>query len=509
MALIALAGAFIFARPAATPGPVLRDFESYYAAGATWLAHGDPYSATIWSTEALVPGVIAARYELLPYVGPPMSLPLWALFSRLGFQTAAHLWAGVLVLAALAVVIATAVLLRRRDRWGITSLLLLAIAFGPLTSDLALGQVAIVAFAALLVTTILVASKYWSAGVATAIAAAVQPNLTLSLFATVENRRTVIVLGAACAMFFAFCLQASGGMRGLLHYFWVLHDHLGAERYAVIQLTPTAIAYGLGLQQNVSSLIGTTVTAGAVLIGFHCVTSRAYHRTAKLALLCALLPFVVPFFHEHDLIIVFFPAAACAVWSGGPLRAVTAFAVVLVAVDWLGIAQRPDGTLQASLLALSTICALAIMPLRQAQGDTNNTEGDTKKAHDNTDVMLTSSKHRNKFNAALRQAQGNTGNARGDTDLRMQLLPLLVIPLIVLCGFLAARHPAPVWPDAMRALPSRVHNLSAAEAWHLELACSGLIQVDAFWALLRSLSLLGCALLVLICAKVCRARSNA
>ncbi|MBC5828620.1 MAG: DUF2029 domain-containing protein [Candidatus Eremiobacteraeota bacterium] len=495
---------------------MLRDFESYYAAGATWLAHGDPYSAAIWPREALVPGVIATRYELLPYVGPPMSLPLWALFSRLSFQTAGRLWAGVLVLAALAAVIATAVLLQRRDRWSIISLLLLAIGFGPLTSDLALGQVAIVAFAAVLVTTLFFASKYWWAGVATAIAAAVQPNLTLSLFATVKNRRTVIVLGAACAMFFACCLQASGGMRGVLHYFSVLHDHLRAERYAVIQLTPTAMAYGLGLQQNVSSLIGTTVTAGAVLFGFYCVTSRAYHRTAKLALLCAVLPFVVPFFHEHDLVIVFFPAAACAVWSGGPLRAVTAFAVVLVAVDWLGIAQRPDGTLQASLLALSTICALAIMPLRQAQGDTkntehdtNNTEGDTKKAHDDTNVMLSSSKHRNKFNTALRQAQGDTGNARGDTDLRMQLLPLLVIPLIVLCGFLAARHPAPIWPDAMRALPSRVHDLSAAQAWHLELACSGLIQVDAFWALLRSLSLLGCALLVLICAKVCRARSNA
>lgn len=481
---------------------MLRDFESYYAAGATWLGHGDPYSAAIWPTEALVPGVIAARYELLPYVGPPMSLPLWALFSGLSFQNAARLWAGVTILAALAVVGATARLVQRRDRWSIISLLLMAISFGPLTSDLALGQVAIVAFASVLVTMLLVRSKGWWAGAATAVAAALQPNVALLLLAAVKDRRAIVALGTGFAMFFTFCLHASGGVRGFLHYFSVLNDHLGAERYAVIQVTPTAIAYGFGLGRHVASATGNTVAAAAVLLGLYCITSRAYHWTAKLALLCAVLPFAEPFFHEHDLVIVFFPAVACVVWNKGRLRAVAAFAGVLVAVDWLGIAQRPDGMLQASLLALSMTCALAIMPLREVQVN-------SKTVPDHIDVMLRPSKPRHEFTAALREAKGDNLDARGDIDVRMQLLPLLLIPLIVVCGLLAGRNPAPVWPDAMGALPNSVHNLSAAAAWHLELARSGLLQMKAFWALLRSLSMVGCGLLVLICATAGRTRSAA
>ncbi len=476
-----MAGALFLTRPATTPGPLLRDFESYYAAGAAWLEHADPYSAEVWSTEARVPGVVAKHYELLPYVGPPMTLPLWAAFSRLRFQTAALLWAGLLLLAALAAVAATAVLVHKRDRWSVISLLLLAIAFGPLTSDVALGQVAIVAFAAVLLTTLLLRSRYgWSAA-ATAVVAAMQPNIALVLVSALRNRRTIITLAVGLVIFVAYSLQTSGGMRGFLQYFAMLRDHLAAERYAMIQLTPTAIAYGFGLREDVAAAIGTSIAGGALMCCCYFFVARAYDGTAKLALICALLPFVVPFFHEHDLIVAFFPAALCMFCTAGPLRIAASVAIVLVAVDWLGIAQRPTGTLQTALLALSVLCALAMcaprqVPLRQAQGD-SDVQGDN-----NNSVILSLSKER--------------------------LLPFLVIPVIVICGMVAMHHPAPVWPDAMRSLPSGVENLPAAKAWHVELVRSDLIRVDTFSALLRSFSLLGCALLVFVCAKTCRAQTN-
>jgi len=470
----------------ATPGPFLRDFEAYYAAGATWLEHGDPYSAAIWKTEARVPGITAKRYELLPYVGPPFVLSLWAVLGRFGFQDAARVWAGLLIIAALSVVAGTALLLQRRDRWGIFSLLLLAVAFGPLTSDLALGQVAIVAFAAVLVTTLLVQSRYWWGAAVTVLMAAVQPNIALLLLAGLRGRRAIAAVCAGFIAFLALSLGETRGAHGFLHYFSVLHDHLEAERYAVIQVTPTAIAFGFGLPRNICAGSGTAIAAGAIALATYFVFSRGYAGTAKLALLCALLPFAVPFFHEHDLVVVFFPAALCMFATAGSLRALSSVGTLLVAIDWLGIAQRPSGTLQSLLLAAAALSALAInardeskAALRQAQGDIG------PQANGNT-VMLSLSKHGVEDNAAI------------------QLVPLIVIPVIVVCGFIAAAHPAPLWPDAMGALPAGVRSLPAAEAWRVELERTGLLRVNTFWAVLRSLSLSGCAILAIVCAKVCR-----
>ncbi|MDQ6826308.1 MAG: glycosyltransferase 87 family protein [Candidatus Eremiobacteraeota bacterium] len=456
-----MTAAFAFARPGATPGPLLRDFEAYYAAGGTWLAGGDPYSSAIWYREAQVPGVDANRYELLPYVGPPMSLPLWALFSRLSFQNAARLWAGILVLAALTVVAATTALLRTGNRWSILSLVFLVIAFGPLTSDLALGQVAVVAFAAVLLSALLLRSKYWVITTLSALLAAIQPNIALLLLARIREHRTITALAAGSTIFLELCVRSSDGVRGFVHYFSILGDHANAERYAVIQLTPTAIAYGFGLPEIFASAVGLVVSTGAMALWLYILTCRAYAANAKLALTCTLLPFLVPFFHEHDLLVVFFPAAACALTTAGSLRAIASVGVLLVAIDWLGIAQRPSGTLQTCLLALAAICALAI----------------TKRTTDDQHTWRV---------------------------VRLQLFPLLVFPVILICGTIAAHHPAPVWPDAMRALPPDVANLGAAGTWHEELARSELIRADIFWAALRSLSLCGCALLALVCLKALR-----
>ena len=94
-ALIALALAVLAAtafRPPPTIGPFARDFEAYYAAGATWNAGGDPWSRDIWQTERTIPGVDATRDELLPFAGPAASLPLWSVLARLPFDAARVVW---------------------------------------------------------------------------------------------------------------------------------------------------------------------------------------------------------------------------------------------------------------------------------------------------------------------------------------------------------------------------------------------------------------------------------
>src|SRR5438270_8372127 len=107
VSMLAIALALTVARPHGTPGPLMRDFESYYAAGQTWSAHADPYSTSIWTFEKTIPGVQSARGELLPFVGPPAFLPFWAFFSLLPYSIAVLLWGTLLVAAAAAILIAT------------------------------------------------------------------------------------------------------------------------------------------------------------------------------------------------------------------------------------------------------------------------------------------------------------------------------------------------------------------------------------------------------------------
>src|SRR6185312_6468710 len=85
-------------------GAIMPDFSAYYSAGRYWAHGGNPYSRGIWSVEKTLPGVNAGREELLPFVGPPLSLPLWAAFGELPYPVAATIW-GVIVAACAAVLI--------------------------------------------------------------------------------------------------------------------------------------------------------------------------------------------------------------------------------------------------------------------------------------------------------------------------------------------------------------------------------------------------------------------
>jgi hypothetical protein len=399
--------ALAWLRPVATPGPPLRDFEAYYAAGATWRYGGDPYGREIWRVERHVPGVDASREELLPFVGPPFSLPLWGLFSLLPFSAAALAWGAVLVLAAAAVAFGSARLAGAHDAASLTAVALLAIAFGPLTSAAALGQVALVACAGVVLTTLALAAR---------------------------SVRGAIGAALAAALALAGSFAAAGGVTGLLRYATLLVAHADAERTIAIQITATAAAYGFGAADGAARVAGLAVAAIVVAVTAVLLRSRAYTREARVAVACAALPLVLPFAHEHDLVIALFPAIMC-------LRASRGAQWVVAAVDWLGLAQRPTGIAQSIVLALAA--ALAMIAL----------------ARDRLGVAA--------------------------------VAPFVVVACAGFAGALATRHPLPIWPDA---LPPGFHaplQFGTPAVWRLEQVRSGLADRSLTSAWLRSASLAG------------------
>src|SRR5262249_20399332 len=152
-ALVLAAIAATLLRPPPTQGPFARDFEAYYAAGATWNRGGDPWSRDVWAIEQTIPGVDASRDELLPFAGPAASLPLWSLLARLPFDAARIVWELLLLAALVALAIVVTALAHAQLTLNRAFYALVGAALcGPAISAVALGQVALVSAAALALT---------------------------------------------------------------------------------------------------------------------------------------------------------------------------------------------------------------------------------------------------------------------------------------------------------------------------------------------------------------------
>jgi hypothetical protein len=441
-AALAVVAAFTFARPQHALGPSLRDFEAYYAAGATWAHGADPYGIAIWQAEKTLPGVDAWRFEVLPFVGPPATLPLWAAFSFMPYSIAANLWRVLLFASLFALLWILAPLANlHRTPTSLLALAIAALAFGPITADLALGQLALPVALALLVA--FAANGALARACAAAVAFA-QPNLALALAGGLPRRKTALPIIAGAAAFALVCFGIVRGP-GMLNYIRVLQEHGYAERFSAIQLTPGAIAYGFGASEYAAALAGVLIAAAGVIAWLSCA------RAARdpLMLFCAasaLVPFVVPFFHEHDLAIVFAPAVLLVLRTSGKASRVALGGALLCATNWLALAQSPDSTVQTLLLVAAF--AAALVTLKQ------------------------------------------------DFGFRTLAIPGAVLILIAAAGFAAHAHVLPVWPDAMAVLPAGIRHASIAALWRAEQTATGLFARDALWAMLRCASLAGCALLV-------------
>jgi hypothetical protein len=462
-ALFAVAIAFFIVRPQSTPGPALRDFESYWAAGSTWAVGDDPYSRQIWRAERLVPGVDSSREELLPFVGPPFGLPLWAQLARLDYAHATLVWSGVLGLAFLILTLGG---LRLASEFGGTtidgldrlSVLVLAAGFGPLTSGLALGQVAVVACAASIVALASLRARNVLGAATAALVAALQPNIAIALAARLGDRRATIAFALATFVALAGSFFATGGGTGLLRYLTMLRDHARAEQFLAIQTTPAAVARALGATPDLAAWIGLGLT-GLVVLGL--VLQLAIgERTSleRFAIASAALPLAWPFAHEHDFTLLFFPALFALRRSSGALKIVAVLGTLLVAVDWLGLAQRPDALPQTIALTAAATLALVILG---------------------------------------RKLTWST-----------LVLGMLAIGAVVYLGGMAAAHPLPIWPDALPANFQLDHTVSVTALWAAEQHAAGIDRLEPLWGALRALSLAGCVLVWLAVSATTRDPRN-
>jgi hypothetical protein len=445
-AALATAGLAGIVRPEATPGPPLRDFESSYAAGATWRYHGDAYGRDVWRVERKIPGVVATRDELLPFVGPPFGLPLWDALARFPWNVASLIWGVAIALSCATIVFGSLRLAGGRfDATGALAATVLAGAYGPLTSGAALGQTALVSCAAIVAVPFLLGRGRTFAVAGAALVAALQPNLGIVLVTLAGVRRARIGFALAALIVIAGSFLALASTTGIGHYAEVLREHAGAERFIAIQTTPAAVTRAFGLAPGLAGAFALAVGV-AVIVGVGVQTaSGRYSPLERLALACAALPLALPFAHEHDFTIAFLPALLAVRRARGTAWVLAAIATLAVSVDWLGLAQRPSGIAQAVILAIAGACALAVLARERLR---------------------------------VRHA-----------------IPLGMAAAVALAGALAARHPLPTWPSA---LPAGFHvppTLPAPVVWHAEQVLSGVAGLDPVWGALRLASLLGCALL--------------
>ncbi len=316
----------------------------------------------------------------------------------------------------------------------------LAISFGPITSDIALGQFALVAaFGACLLVV-------WRRTVPAAIGAVLalgQPNLVPALLSQLTRKRALVAIGVAVVVTYVVGAIAAG-WTWIGSYAALLSAHAAAERLSAIQITPAAIAYGLGAPPSIALFVAIVVAVAAIVFAIR-IAARTADPFARFAAFGALTPFVSGFWHEHDFVMAFPAVAWCALRTTRSTGGIALIGALLVAVDWLGLAQRPSGILQSALLAVAAWCAfIALRP------------------------------------GAVTPALGSA--------------TCVVLAIFAGAAMLASAHPAPVWPTAMHA-PSLPANASGAQLWAAQQKATGLDRPVAAWAILRALCLAGCALL--------------
>jgi len=437
----------VFAPPPAA-GPLGRDFVAYYAAGATWNAGGDPWSRDVWRIERTIPGIDATRDELLPFVGPAAALPLWSLLARWPFDGARNAWFALLALALGALVVAAAALARvRLTATSVASVLLFAALTGPVIGAVALGQAALVS-AAFVALALLALERRSPWAIGAALVAAIQPNLALALAVRLTERRAAILLSAALLLFVALTLLAGGGATGFARYLHVLAQHGAGERFDVIQYGVPAVLASFGLAPNSAAFAGNAcalIVVPAVVAAALRLRARPF---AGAAIAIALLPWAVPFFHEHDFVIELLPVIVLAAGADARVRAAAGIAAMCIFIDWLAVAQRPEIAAQTACLAFALACAFVALPLASA----NATEPWPA------------------FAAAA-------------------LLTLIALPL-------ALHFPVPVWPNALGAFHA-APNLDASAVWAAEQQRAGLDAPFPAAGFLRAIPLLGCAGLAL------------
>lgn len=440
---VAITIAVTAVRPVGTRGPLARDFEAYWSAGVTSGGHADPYGKTIWSAERGIAGVDARRDEILPFISPPHTLVIWRLAARLRYETATYLWWSILGISLAVLVIA--ILVGSSERVTALSFFaaaLFAVSYAPISSDLALGQIALPAFLGATLV-IVFAERHVTLAAFAAVLAFAQPNVALGLASSIGRNRVTLAILAGAALTYALGSLVAGWAWPWA-YAHAAGEHGLAERFAAIQSDPAAIAYAFGATPNVAAIVAAAVALIAVAAAI--VLCRAVRDSfARFAGLSSLVPFVVGFFHEHDFVVAFAAALWSATKTTGAARAIALAGTLLVGFDWLGLAQRTSAIAQSALLEAALFAAFLALGER--------------------------------------------------LDLR-RAVPVAAGAAAVIAGaaILAVHHPVPVWPDLLAGFRAPA-TAGVAAVWFNEQRANGLFAAVPAWGILRALSLLGCALL--------------
>jgi hypothetical protein len=410
----------------------------------------------VWAVERTIGGVEASRDELLPYVGPAAALPVYGALARLPQPLAVRVWTGALAAAFCALLLAALALARERRPFAVAGAFVLAGASGPATSDIALGQAALLSAAgiacALLAYERAVRSRAHAAGALLAgafatLLAGMQPNLALALAARMRDGAAWTAAALGAVAFAALTLAGGGGVHGFLAYLHRLGEHGRAERFITIQHTPAAIAWSFGAPAALAEAAGTACALAAVAVTIAVIVRARLSARDGTLLALAALPFAVPFFHEHDFVVELIPLIVLAVAARGPARALAGIAAVLIGADWLDLAQRPSAAAQIGALTFAVACGFVLL-------------------------------------------------GRGPRATRADLAPFAAALVLASAAIpLARAHPAPTWPDMLPAAYRAPANADASAVWAGEQRAAGLDARDPAWGLLRSLPLAGCIIL--------------
>lgn len=446
--VIVFATVFLVWRPYTVPGPPMRDLEAYYSAGATWAAGGDPYSTQIWTAERAIPGVDSSREEILPFLGPPVSLPFWAALARLPYAGAVALWSAFLAAALVAIFAGSFALAGRGMRpFDGVIVFALAAAFSPISSGFSLGQSVLAATGVFIVALLWARRGRWpGAALASFLTVLLKPNTGFALLGILRDRRGALWL-AGTALLFGLANLAVIGPHGLRSYAAALRGQTAAERFSVLQLTPPSTLFGFGVSPLPANVIGSLIAFVALLLLIAAIVRTRANEVESCAMACALLPFVSPFLHEHDLVVLFLPAIYCVYRARGPAWIAGAVGMVIVAIDWLAFTQGPLGGAYSFLVAI--IAALEIAAVAES------------------------------------------------IPWRLRLAPFAVAVIVAIFWIFGPRTPTPLWPSGLPAHFRVDPAASVSSVWEAEQKASGLERVDPVASAARTITLAGCALVFL------------
>jgi len=431
--------------PSSSMGLPISDFSAYWSAGQVWSHGGDPYGVGIWNVEQTLPGFDASRPQLLPFVGPPLSLPLWGEFGKLPYVVAALTWGVVLLGCIAALIVLPARLAERRIRRSdVAPLLFLAVSSGPLITGVSSGQAALPAVAAVVVAVFFASRRRWiPMAIATIVAGLLKPNDALVLVATLREAMAFFAVASSAIVSGLANLAITHGIHGLIAYFQVVINQDAAERTFAFQFAPAAIAYGFGMSREAAGELGTGLAALAIAAIVAAIRSSRAGLVDGVALACALFPFVPPYEHEPDTVLALLPALLVVFRARGRTWALGATGMVLLFMNPFALTQGWPGTIFAAAMAaiaalqLATLAPPACAPVR--------------------------------------------------------FVPLAVVPLVLFLGLLAPPSPLPIWPPALPARAVVMAGASPSAIWNAELTALQLDTQRPWVSLLRLLTLSGCA----------------